>query len=330
MKVGILGCSGLVGQKYVSLLKKHPFFEVCFLAASKKHVGQMSNGIAISALDEAFSSECELFFSALPSSVGSSVEQRLVQEGKWVVSSSSAFRGHENVPCIIPEINAHHLDRIHLQRKAYGTTTGGLVTKPNCTLQSFLLPLFPLHRVAGLTSVTTSNLQALSGAGKKWRKAHIDTIDPFIPLEEEKTESEPALILDDTSIHFSSHCVRVPILHGHMSLVNATFAKPLQREEIRLLWNEFTGLSLPSSPLHPVLYTEDQHGPQHAKDLENGSGMAVTVGRLRPCGIHGIKFISLSHNLIRGAAGGGVLIGELIAQKEYGYVREKSALCAAS
>jgi len=326
MKVGILGCTGLVGQKYVSLLRSHPFFEIGFLSASDKNVGKQIDGIPIQPLEHIEKDTCELYFSALPSKIAYTLEMRLARKGKWVISSSSAFRNIQDVPVIIPEINGAHLSLIEDQRMRLNTTSGGIVAKPNCTLQSFLLPLYPLHEAFELSSVVVTNLQAVSGGGKRATSDLLDNLFPYIPNEEEKSESEPLKILGDMSIRFSAHCVRVPILHGHTSLVNATFKKEVNVNECIDLWEHFHGLALPSAPKRPVQYTTDVTRPQPKLDRDREGGMAVSVGRLRACSVHDIKFVALSHNLLRGAAGGGVLLAELIAEKECWYGREKSAI----
>lgn len=329
MKVGILGCTGLVGQTYVSLIQKHPFFEIGFLSASEKNCGLLQNGISISSLDELERAECDLFFSALPSKIAASVETQLAKMGKWVISSSSLFRHMEDVPLIIPEINANHLTLLEKQRVRFGTKTGGIVAKPNCTVQSFLLPLYPLHKAFTLKQVVVTNLQAVSGAGKDLlahfsRGDMFDTMYPYIANEEEKSETEPLKILETNDISISAHCVRVPLSHGHTSLVNARFKKEVSLDACRSAWECFAGLPSPTAPKHPVYYCEENDRPQPLLDRDREGGMSVTVGRLRKCNIHSIRFTALSHNLIRGAAGGGVLIAECIAEMEQWYDREKS------
>lgn len=330
ISVGVLGCTGFVGVRYVELLKNHPLFRLTFLAASERNQGKPVHGITISSLDEALEADCELFFSALPSSVARSVELSLAKRGKWVVSSSSTFRKEEDVPVIIPEVNPSHLRLVLEQRKRLKSSSGGIVAKPNCTLQSFVLPLTPLRSLAPLQRITTTNLQALSGAGKLFDKSLVDTIHPHIPLEEEKTESETKKIWDDPTLRIASTCLRVPITHGHMSVVHAQFGTDISVYEVLREWKMFQGLTLPTAPKHPVIYLEEENRPQHALDRDSANKMAVVVGRLSQVTKREIRFVALSHNLYRGAVGGGLLIAELIYDHAQSYLfqtEEELSLC---
>lgn len=297
-KVGILGATGVIGRHYLELLQNHPRFE---FSPDRKN--------------------CDFFFSALPNEVAIEQEKQLKNEGYPVISSASPHRLDPHVPVVIPEVNPHHLDI--LPKKG-----GFIVTKPNCSIQSFLIPLAPLHRKFGIKAVTVTSLQAISGAGKQGLFSHEihDNVIPYISGEEEKSEEEPRKILGtprkntivpDTSFNISSHCTRVPVLHGHLSCVSVLFNTKPSREEMLQIWSQPTTLDLPSAPKNPILYLEDPERPQTRLDRDTGKGMSVTVGRLRPCPLFHWRFVALSHNTVRGGAGGGLLIAELLDSRGF-------------
>lgn len=312
ISVGILGATGVIGQHYVSLLQNHPWFEITCLAASTAsdsyeevvrdrwhQTRPIPKGYQLTTLDTF--KPCELVFSALPNHLAKEYEPR--QRGT-VISSASCHR--KSSPIIIPEINPHHLGK------------SKIIAKPNCAIQSFLLPLAPLHKRAQIRSLSVTTLQAISGAGNSamTSQAIQDNVIPYIEGEESKIESEPLKILD---AHFpiSAACNRVPVLHGHLVCVSVSFNKKLTREEILKIWREPSTLRLPSAPQFPVIYTEDPERPQPTLDRDTEGGMSVTVGRLRPCPLLDWRFVALSHNAIRGGAGGGILIAEQLKQEGY-------------
>ena len=350
--VGILGATGMAGQRYIQLLEDHPFFEIKVLAASSNSVDKtyeeavagrwnspspIPQSIRQSKIismeePERIAKSCDLVFSAVDTPVAQKWEPEFARAGLKVVSNASAYRKDPLVPVLIPEINPGHLSILDAQRKAKGFESGFITVKPNCSLQSYLLPLHILDREYELESVVVTTLQALSGAGYPGVSSMniIDNCIPFIPGEEEKSEQEPLKILGDvidnqilahTGINITAHCNRVPVLDGHMACVSASFRRKPEIDRIFQLWESFRGLpqelKLPSAPLKPVHYAPLPDRPQPRLDRDLESGMAITVGRLRPCGVHHIRFVGLSHNTLRGAAGGGVLIAELLKVEGY-------------
>lgn len=326
--VAILGCTGLVGQKYCELLYDHPFFEVTYVAASPKSQGIQHPilQLPIGAVDSV-PPHIQLIFSALPSSE-KAVEQSLADRGAYVLSSSSAYRSNPFVPVVIPEVNGDHLDIL--------STDGGIFTKPNCTVQGVVLPLFPLldFTLKGLTLVT---MQALSGAGKNAPSLSANII-PYIHGEEQKLEQETKKLLGfvkngaiiDYDVDVSAMCARVPVLHGHLTQIHATFEKAITTEEIIERWNSFSGVSLPSAPDKPVHYLTGLDRPQPLLDVNTSKGMAVSVGRLQQVNPHTVKMTTLSHNIVRGAAGGGILTAELLYTKGILHDETKSKTTHAS
>lgn len=347
-RVGILGATGMVGQRYIQLLENHPWFEVTCVAASVRSSGKQYEQTIVDrwhmntpipekirtlpvlncmAIEEVQQS-CDFVFSALELETKEELqrlEERYASAGMPVVSNASAHRWTGDVPMLIPEINPHHLDILKTQKQTRGWDKGFIVVKPNCSLQSYLAPLFALMQ-SGFTihEVMVTTLQAVSGAGYPG-VASLDSIDnvvPFIGGEEEKTEKEPLKILDNPPIKISAHCTRVGVSDGHLACVNVRFGekKPTGEEIIRI-WESFRGLpqtlDLPSAPLQPIHYTPLNNRPQPKKDRNIDKAMAVTVGRLRPCSVFDWKFVGLSHNTVRGAAGGGILNAELLVAKGY-------------
>ncbi len=340
--VGVLGATGVVGQNYIIRLAEHPWFEIAFLASSSRssgrpyaeavgerwrHSGAIPDAIAgmhVHAIEDLATAQkqCRLVFSAVGSAIAGMWESQYAKAGLAVVSNASAHRGDPDVPVIIPEVNAEHLRVIASQRKQRGWDRGLLVAKPNCSLQSYLLPLAPLHAAYGLKSLFVTTLQALSGAGHPGVAALDigDNVIPFINGEEEKSEREPLKILGvagesgitpTEDIAIAVHCNRVPVSDGHLACVSATFQrKPESLDDVRSLWDSFPGLELPSAPKRPIAYLDQVDRPQPRLDRDTGNGMTVSVGRLRSCPLGHLRFTALSHNAIRGAAGGGVLIAE--------------------
>lgn len=287
--VGILGGSGLVGEQYHKIIAEHPFFECRF--APNRH----------SLLDFEAAKECQLIFSALPSSIAQDVEPEYAKRGFPVFSSASCYRMEEDIPLIIPEINPHHLKMIPQQQKNR-EWEGCIIAKPNCTLQSYLLPLFPLHQRFKLEKVAVTNLQAVSGAGRGLSLEN--NILPYIEGEEEKSEKEPQKILGEP-VTISAHCVRVPVEKGHMACISASFKLAPSLREVREAWDTF----------EPLIYFEEEDRPQPLLDTQWGGGMSIAVGRLRTCPLLDIRFTAISNNLIRGAAGGGILTAQLYLEK---------------
>ena len=262
------------------------------------------------------------------------MENAYAAAGIPVVSSSSAHRWTEDVPMLIPEINPPHLDVIPEQQKKRGWKRGFIVVKPNCSLQSYLAPIYALEQAGyPINQLLVTTMQAVSGAGYPGVASldMVDNIVPFIGGEEEKSEKEPGKILGKiengkiiphTRLKISAHCNRVPVVDGHTACVSMKFAgKKPTREEIIRIWREFTSvpqeLKLPSAPEHPLVYREEENRPQPRKDRDAEKGMAITLGRLRECNVLDYRFVGLSHNTIRGAAGGGILNAELLKAKGF-------------
>ena len=282
MKVAVLGAKGLLGSTYMRLLQDHPWFTPV--------ADDLTN--------------CELIFSTLPKKANPTTNLPLI-------SSCADYRLDSNVPLIIPEVNPHHLEPLK-GKKSF------IVAKPNCTLQSFVLPLTPLRKF-GISKIHVTTFQAISGGGKKALIDPIyeDNVIPYIAGEEEKSEQEPKKIWDDPTITISAHCNRIPVTHGHLACVSLSFINKPTQQEIVEMWKSFPSLKLPSSPAKLLHYEDDPTRPQTKLDRDRGNGMSVTIGRLRPCPIFDYSFVALSHNVIRGGAGGGILIGELLYKEGY-------------
>lgn len=338
MRVGILGATGMVGQQYVQLLQNHPFFEVAFLAASKESAGKSYEEalkgksfcdlpssirrMLVHSIDE-IPEDIPFVFSALATEAAKIYEVQYAAAGIGVMSNASVHRLEPDVPLLIPEINADHIKLIPIQQMNRGWKKGFIVAKPNCSLQSYLLPLYPLHKQFQMERAVITTMQAVSGAGYPGVSSidMIDNIIPYIQGEEEKSESEPLKILGESSFSLSVHCNRVPVLDGHMACVSVKFKQKPKKEEILSLWSSFQGapqkMQLPSAPLYPLIYREENDRPQPRLDRDAGKGMAVTIGRLRDCSVFDIRFVALSHNTLRGAASGGILNAELLYKSEY-------------
>lgn len=332
--VAILGATGTVGQRFVSLLENHPFFEIKALLASVRSAGksykEATNWILTtpmqktvenvvvrdaSTIGESDAEGIEVVFSALPADEARNLEPRYAQGGYKVFSNASAFRMEHDVPLVVTEINAHHMKLVHAQQKNRGWK-GFIVTNPNCTTIILALALKPLFDAFGIRSVVVSTMQALSGAGYPG-VASLDIIDnvlPFISKEEEKVESEPLKILG-ARFPISASCQRVPTLEGHLEDAHISLERiPSSFDEIKRVLHEFGSpcQELPSSPARTLVLTDDPMRPQPKLDRMNGSGMSVTIGRIRrdPVLENGIKMTILGHNTIRGAAGQSILNAE--------------------
>ncbi|MBS1248727.1 MAG: Aspartate-semialdehyde dehydrogenase [Chloroflexi bacterium] len=356
LTVGVLGATGMVGQNYIRLLQDHPWFLVSHVAASPRSVDKtyakavngrwrmndpysedVGNLIVHDAADVTMAKEkCDFVFSALgmEKSTVRTFEERYAAAGLPLISNNSAHRHTTDVPVLIPEINPHHSAIIPIQLERRGWREGFIVAKPNCSLQSYLPPVYALMKAGYLVkSIVVTTLQAVSGAGYPGVPSldMIDNVVPFISGEEEKTEREPLKILAtiedgrfvyEDSLNISAHCNRVPVVDGHMACISLKFKsdKP-SLEEIIAIWNAFGGevqeLDLPSAPHPPIVYREENDRPQSGRDRHAGNGMAVTVGRLRACPVMDIRFVALSHNTVRGAAGGAILSAELLCAQGY-------------
>ena len=290
MEVGLLGGSGQIAESYRHLLKGHPWFDLQFIA-SRQGGGKLGD------LPEA-----PLLFSSLPSSLAREWELFYVKRGYTVISSSSAFRLDPRVPLIIPELN------FSIPKQPW---KGTLIAKPNCSIQSFLLPLGVLHPYFPIEKISVTTMQAMSGAGKE-RDEFLHNVIPYIENEEEKNEREPCKILN-AEISISAQCNRVPTKHGHLASCSVQFAKKPSLEEMIEIWEKTKPLDLPSSPAKLFALIDS---PQPRFDLQP---MQIQIGRLRPCPLLHWRFVGLSHNLMRGGAGGGLLIAEkLKAEGHFG------------
>jgi aspartate-semialdehyde dehydrogenase len=351
IQVGILGATGMIGQNYIRLLSDHPWFEISYLAASPKSAGMsyfdavkgrwhMNSSIPdrignmtvfdASAVTNALN-KCELVFSAveMEKNAIAALETEYASYGFAVISNNSSHRFTSDVPMVIPEINYSHLDIIPIQRKNRDWRKGLLAVKSNCSIQSYMTPLYALLRAGyNVDKMFVTTLQALSGAGYPGPSGLdiLDNIVPFIKGEEEKSEKEPLKVLgkiegnqivSDSSLKITAHCNRVPVINGHTACVSIGFngKKPCV-DEIISIWKNFKSipqeLKLPSAPEHPIIYREEENRPQPQKDRDLEKAMAVTTGRLRTCNLLDFRFVGLHHNTVRGAAGGAILTAELI------------------
>jgi aspartate-semialdehyde dehydrogenase len=344
LRAGVLGATGLVGQRIVSLLADHPWFELTEVAASERSSGKTyaeavrwhldapiptgARDLVVRSLDPSL--ECDFVFSALDSSVAGGAEEDFARAGYPVVSNSRNHRMDPDVPLLIPEVNAAHLDAIPLQQKNRGYTSGFIVTNPNCSTAGLVLVLKPLAEAFGLEKIFVVTLQAMSGAGYPG-VASLDiqgNVVPFISGEEEKMESEPQKLLGkwngerfvDAGLGISAHCNRVPVIDGHLECVSVSLKKIASLQEVREALREFEVGSeiahLPSALLNPIVVLDDQDRPQPRRDVNAGNGMAAAVGRVRECPLLDVKLTLLSHNLVRGAAGAALLNAELLAARD--------------
>ncbi len=341
VRVGILGATGAVGQRFVQLLEGHPWFELTVLAASERSAGKryaeacrwiLRGDMPERARDMVLEYgepglDCDLIFSALPSSAAREVEPAFAEAGYVVCSNASAYRMEPDIPLLIPEVNPDHLALIETQRRNRGWR-GFIVTNPNCTTTHLVCALKPLHEAFGLEKVFVVSMQAISGAGYPG-VASLDILDNVIPHiggEEQKVETEPRKLLgrlvdghvEMAPFQVSAQCNRVPVRNGHTECVSVSLRRQVDREELIEALRSFRGLpqelELPHAPQPAILVREEEDRPQPRLDRLAGSvpGMATVVGRIRPCPLLDWKFVVLGHNTIRGAAGGALLNAELL------------------
>jgi aspartate-semialdehyde dehydrogenase len=357
LKVGIVGGTGMVGQRFVQLLDGHPWFEVTAIAASASSAGKTyeqsvqgrwkldtpipdrvkSIVVQDASKVEEVAAGVDFIFCAVDMKKDEikALEEAYAKTGTPVVSNNSAHRWTEDVPMVIPEINPEHLEVIAAQRKRLGTSTGFIAVKPNCSIQSYV-PMLSALQGYGLKTVVASTYQAISGAGKNfgdWPEM-LDNVIPYIGGEEEKSEQEPlriwgsvegGAIVKASEPIITSQCIRVPVADGHLATVFVSFESKPSKEEILELWRSFKGrpqeLGLPSAPKQFITYFEEENRPQTKLDRDIEGGMGISAGRLREDSLYDYKFVGLSHNTLRGAAGGAVLIAELL--KAEGYIVAK-------
>ena len=357
LRVGVLGGTGMVGQRFISLLENHPWFEVTTIAASPRSAGktyeeaiggrwkmttpmpEAVKKIIVQDVSDVknVASSVDFVFSAVDMTKDEikKIEEEYAKTETPVVSNNSAHRWTPDVPMVVPELNPEHLEVIESQKKRLGTTRGFIAVKPNCSIQSYTPALHALKK-AGYEpkTVVATTYQAISGAGKNfkdWPEMEHNII-PFIGGEEEKSEQEPLRIwghIENGEIVkaegpvITTQCIRVPVLDGHTAAVFVTFeeGKKPSKEEIIKVWREYSGvpqeLKLPSAPEHFIQYLEDDNRPQVALDVNYENGFGVSMGRLREDTVFDYKFVGLSHNTVRGAAGGAVLTAELLTAKKY-------------
>jgi len=350
-RAGVLGATGIVGQRLVKLLSNHPWFELAEVAASERSSGRtyaeavrwhletpiptVARDLVVKGVEPALN--CDFVFSALDSSVAGPVEEDFAGAGYPVVSNSRNHRMDADVPLLIPEVNASHLDAIPAQQRNRGYDTGFIVTNPNCSTAGLVLVLKPLADAFGLERIFVVTLQAISGAGYPG-VASMDiqgNVVPFISGEEEKMEAEPQKLLGkwdgarfiEAGLGISAHCNRVPVLEGHLECVSLGLKKIASLDEVREALRTFEVdeelASLPTALRHPVVVVDEENRPQPRRDVEAGDGMAAVVGRIRECPLHDVKLTLLSHNLVRGAAGAALLNAELLAAR--GFLKDRSA-----
>ncbi len=353
-QVGVIGATGMVGQRFLTLLEGHPWFTVTVLAASGRSAGKtyreavgsrwamrapiperLKDTVVLDAEKdaEAIAAQVDFVFCAvnMPKAEIRALEERYARLECPVMSNNSAHRGTPDVPMIIPELNPHHAEIIPAQRKRLGTKRGFIAVKSNCSLQSYVPALHPLLDL-GVTKALACTYQAISGAGKTfdtWPEM-LDNVIPYIGGEEEKSEQEPLKIwgtVEADGIHpaqeppITTQCIRVPVSDGHLAAVFFSLKNKVSQEEILDRWARFQGepqrLALPSAPKQFLHYFTENDRPQTRLDRDLEGGMAISVGRLRPDTQYDYKFVCLSHNTIRGAAGGAILMAELLAAKGY-------------
>ncbi len=353
LRVGILGATGMVGQRFISLLENHPWFEVTTVAASPRSAGktyeeavggrwkmptpmpETVRNLIVYNVNEVgqVAAEVDFVFSAVDMTKEEikAIEEAYAKAEVPVVSNNSAHRWTPDVPMVVPELNPEHLEVIAYQKKRLGTQKGFIVVKPNCSIQSYT-PMLHALREYEPTVVVATTYQAISGAGKtfkEWPEME-DNIIPYIGGEEEKSEQEPLRIwgsVEDGIIKkaeapvITTQCIRVPVSDGHTAAVFVSFRKKPTKEQILKAWKEFEGLpqtlKLPSAPEQFITYFEEENRPQVKLDRDKEKGMGVFAGRLREDTVYDYKFVGMSHNTKRGAAGGAVLIAELLKAQGY-------------
>ena len=347
-RVGIIGATGMVGQRFITLLADHPWFEIHALAASARSAGmtyeeavgsrwamktpipeKVAKMVVMDASDvKNVSDLCDFVFCAVNMKKDEikALEEAYAKTETPVISNNSANRGMADVPMLIPEINPEHAHAIERQRERLGTKVGFIAVKPNCSIQSYVPALTPLYS-CGIESVMVSTYQAISGAGKTFETMPeiIDNVIPFISGEEEKSEQEPlkiwgklenGLIVNAASPKISAHCVRVPVSDGHLATVFVKFKNKPTKEQMLAAWATFKGepqkLELPSAPKQFLQYMTEENRHQTKLDRDFEHGMGICIGRLRDDPIFDYRFVCISHNTLRGAAGGGVESAELL------------------
>ncbi len=354
-KVAVIGATGMVGQRLITLLENHPWFELAALAASPRSAGktyeealggrwkmktELSDKVKAMTVHnaeadvETIAGLVDFAFCAVDMKKDEikALEEKYAKAECPIMSNNSANRHTDDVPMIIPELNPDHAKIIEAQRKRLGTKRGFIAVKSNCSLQSYVPALFPLDAEFGVKNVLVCTYQAISGAGKTfdtWPEM-VDNVIPYIGGEEEKSEKEPLKIwgkiegdkiVDATSPAFTAQCLRVPVSDGHTAAVFVNFEKKPTKEQIIDIWNKFSGLpqelNLPSAPKQFIHYFTEDNMPQSKLHRDLEGGMAVSTGRLREDTQYDYKFVCLSHNTLRGAAGGGVLMAELLCALGY-------------
>ncbi len=357
LKVGILGATGMVGQRFISLLEEHPWFEVVTVAASPRSAGKtyeeavgsrwkmdtpmpesVKKLVVLNVNEvEKVASTVDFVFSAVDMSKEEikAIEEEYAKTDTPVVSNNSAHRWTPDVPMVVPEINAKHFDVIEAQKKRLGTTRGFIAVKPNCSIQSYA-PVLTAWKEFEPYEVVATTYQAISGAGKTFQDwpEMVENIIPYIGGEEEKSEQEPLRVLGHVENgeivkaelpKITCQCIRVPVLNGHTAAVFVRFRKKPTKEQLIEKLVSYKGipqeLSLPSAPKQFIRYMEEDNRPQVSLDVDYENGMGISVGRLREDSVYDFKFVGLSHNTVRGAAGGAVLCAELL--KAQGYISKK-------
>ena len=353
-RVGVIGATGMVGQRFVTLLENHPWFELALVAASANSAGKtyeeatgsrwamttpmpenVKKMVIVDAADvTGVAAQVDFVFCAVNMKKDEikALEESYAKAECPVISNNSAHRFTPDVPMVVPEINAEHIDIIKDQRARLGTKRGFVAVKSNCSLQSYVPALHPLREEFGLNKALVCTYQAISGAGKTFERwpEMLDNCIPYIGGEEEKSEQEPlklwgeikdGAIVPASAPSITAQCLRIPVSDGHMAAVFMSFDKKPTKEQILDRWMNFEGeaqrLNLPSAPKHFLHYFEEADRPQTKLDRNLENGMAVSIGRLREDSQYDYKFVCLSHNTLRGAAGGGVLLAELLAAKGY-------------
>jgi aspartate-semialdehyde dehydrogenase len=357
LKAGVLGATGMVGQRFVSLLAEHPWFEITAVAASPSSAGKTykdavagrwtlpgpvpAAAAALTVLDasniDAVAQQVDFVFCAvdMDKAATAKLEEDYARAETPLVSNNSAHRWTPDVPMMVPEINSDHQAVIEFQRRRLGTQRGFIAVKPNCSIQSYVPAIHPLLGF-GPRRMAVCTYQAISGAGKTFESwpDMVDNVIPFIKGEEEKSEQEPLKIwgqINDGKIMtaaspvITAQCIRVPVSDGHMAAVFVAFDKKPSRDEILGAWKAYSGrpqqLQLPSAPSPFLSYFEEDNRPQTRLDRDAGNGQGISIGRLRPDSVFDWRFVALSHNTVRGAAGGAVLTAELL--KADGYLAAK-------
>ncbi len=344
-RAGVLGATGMVGQRIVKLLADHPWFELTGVAASERSSGktyaeaarwhlegpipEATRKLVVRDLEPSL--ECDFVFSALDSSVAGKAEEDFARAGYPVVSNSKNHRMDADVPLLIPEVNASHVDAIRVQQKNRGYETGFIVTNPNCSTAGLVLVLKPLADVFGLEKIFVVTMQAVSGAGYPGVPSLdiLGNVVPFISGEEEKMETEPQKLLGrwdgsrfvEAGLGISAHCNRVAVADGHMECASLRLKKAATLDEVREALRSYEVspelASLPTGLKHPIFVQDEEDRPQPRKDVNAGHGMAAVVGRVRECPLLDVKLTLLSHNLVRGAAGAALLNAELLAARGF-------------